>query len=75
MPMFFLSGALFPLGDSPFPLRALAAFDPLSYGVDGMHILLSNVSHFGSAIDATVLSATAILLLGLGACRFAKMEA
>jgi len=75
MPMFFLSGALFPLSDSPLALRAVAAFDPLSYGVDGMRILLSNVSHFGAAADVTVLSAVAALLLGLGSSRFARMEA
>jgi ABC-2 type transport system permease protein len=74
-PMFFLSGALFPLADSPYPLRALATFDPLSYGVDGMRSLLSNISHYGAATDVPVLFAIAILLLGLGSHRFARMEA
>ena len=70
MPMFFLSGALFPLHDSPIALRAVASFDPLSYGVDGMRILLSNVSQFGGAADVSILSAIAILLLGLGRLPF-----
>jgi ABC-2 type transport system permease protein len=39
MPMFLLSGALFPLTDAPYALRAVAAFDPLCYGVDGMRRL------------------------------------
>ncbi|MGP8120891.1 MAG: ABC transporter permease [Xanthobacteraceae bacterium] len=74
-PMFFLSGALFPLADGPYSLRALAIFDPLSYGVDGLRLLLSNVSYFGGAADLMVLAAIAISLLGLGSYRFARMEA
>jgi len=34
MPMFFLSGALFPLTSSPGWLRALSYINPLAYGVD-----------------------------------------
>ena len=36
LPMFFLSGAFFPLSNIPIWLRALAVIDPLSYGVDPM---------------------------------------
>ena len=35
MPIFFLSGALFPLNGLPGALNVLATIDPLSYGVDG----------------------------------------
>lgn len=75
MPLFFLSGALFPLTDAPFALRTAAAFDPLAYGVDGIRMLLSNTSHFGGLADGAVLSAIALVLLGLGSYRFAKMQA
>ena len=72
MPMFFFSGALFPLHHSPFALHAIAIFDSLAYGVDGMRILLSNVSQFGGAADVTVLCTTMVLLLGLGSYRFER---
>jgi ABC-2 type transport system permease protein len=36
LPMFFLSGAFFPLAAIPTWLKALAVIDPLSYGVDPM---------------------------------------
>lgn len=75
MPMFFFSGALFPLGDGPLPLRVAAIFDPLSYGVDGMRILLSNASHFGGVVDVTVLCTIAVFLIGLGSYRFERMQA
>ena len=74
MPMFFLSGALFPLTNIPLLLRALATIDPLSYGVDGIRALLINVSHFGIATDATVLLVMASVFLGLGSYCFTKLE-
>jgi hypothetical protein len=51
MPMFFLSGALFPLTNIPPLLRILVTVDPLSYGVDGMRTLLIDTPHFGIAAD------------------------
>jgi len=74
MPMFFLSGALFPLTKIPLLLKALATIDPLSYGVDGLRALLIGVSHFGVAIDVIVLLAVALVLLGLGSYRFTRVE-
>jgi len=75
MPMFFLSGALFPLTDVPLLLRALATLDPLSYGVDGMRGLLINASRFDLATDVMVLLGIATIFLGAGSYRFAKLEA
>jgi ABC-2 type transport system permease protein len=36
MPIFFLSGALFPLTNLPKALAAITSIDPLSYGIDGL---------------------------------------
>jgi ABC-2 type transport system permease protein len=75
MPMFFLSGALFPLTNIPLLLRALASIDPLSYGVDGMRGLLTDASRFDLAMDVMVLLGIATIFLGVGSYRFAKLEA
>ena len=75
MPMFFLSGALFPLTNIPLLLRALASIDPLSYGVDGMRGLLIDASRFDLAMDVMVLLGIATIFLGAGSYRFAKLEA
>ena len=48
MPMFFLSGALFPLTNLPVVLNILTTIDPLSYGVDGLRGSFIGVSHFGA---------------------------
>lgn len=74
MPMFFLSGALFPLTNVPLLLRALATINPLSYGVDGMRTLLINVPHFGMATDVTIPLAIMAAFLGIGSYRFTKLQ-
>jgi ABC-2 type transport system permease protein len=74
MPIFFLSGALYPLANLPKVLALLTRIDPLTYGVDGVRTVLIGVTHFGVMADATVLIAVAIVLLSAGAWRFSKIE-
>jgi ABC-2 type transport system permease protein len=74
MPIFFLSGALYPLTNLPRVLTWLTRVDPLTYGVDGVRGALIGVTHFGVATDLAALSAVAVLLLGAGAWRFSKIE-
>ena len=63
MPIFFLSGALFPLTNLPKVLNVIASIDPLSYGVDGLRSALIGVAHFGIPPDLLVLSVIAAALL------------
>src|SRR6202789_2375460 len=74
MPLFFLSGALFPLDGLPKVLAAVTMIDPLSYGIDGMRAVLINKTHYGAAIDLEVLLAVAVLFIVIGAWRFSKIE-
>jgi ABC-2 type transport system permease protein len=75
MPIFFLSGALFPLGDVPKALQVLAAVDPLSYGVDGLRgALVGTATHFGVLVDLGVLVALTSALLVAGAYLFYRIE-
>jgi ABC-2 type transport system permease protein len=74
MPIFFLSGALYPLTNLPKVLALLTRIDPLTYGVDGVRTVLIGVSHFGRTADFAVLVVVAVLLLSLGAWRFSKIE-
>ena len=74
MPLFFLSGALYPLDHLPRVLTAVTRVDPLSYGVDGLRTALIGQTHFGSAVDATVLVVLALAFICLGAWRFSKIE-
>ena len=75
MPMFFLSGALFPLAMAPKALRIVAAFDPFSYGVDSMRAALAGgVSHYGGAVDMLALWASVVALVGLGTWLFSRIQ-
>jgi ABC-2 type transport system permease protein len=78
LPIFFLSGALFPLRNLPKALEVVTAFDPLAYGVDGLRsALLSSEAaqvRFGIGLDLAVLAVVGVFLLGLGAWRFSKIE-
>jgi ABC-2 type transport system permease protein len=73
-PLFFLSGALFPLQGLPQIFIKIAAIDPLSYGVDGLRASLIGGAHFGVLTDFTILGAVTTLFLVLGSYFFSKME-
>jgi ABC-2 type transport system permease protein len=74
MPMFFLSGALFPLKGLPVAIAAVAQFNPLSYGVDAFRSLLINLTYFGLATDFAVLLVVTLVFLSLGSYFFSKIQ-
>jgi ABC-2 type transport system permease protein len=74
MPIFFLSGALFPLEGLPTTLAIVTRIDPLTYGIDGLRGAFIGLSHFSAAVNAAVLAAVAVVFLVLGAHRFSKIQ-
>jgi len=74
MPLFFLSGALFPLEGLPKGLITAARIDPLSYGVDGLRGTLANSAHFGIITDFLTLSIITAIFLAIGSYLFSKIE-
>ncbi|MEJ0073520.1 MAG: ABC transporter permease [Candidatus Saccharibacteria bacterium] len=74
-PLYFLSGALYPLTDVPTWLRIVAECNPMSYAVDALRDTLIGQTHFGLLKDVIVLTATAIVLIVFGAYRFRHIEA
>ncbi len=74
MPLFFLSGALFPLDGLPKAIATMVRIDPLSYGIDALRGLLINNSHFGIFFDITVVSLVFGVFLLLGGWLFSKIE-
>jgi ABC-2 type transport system permease protein len=73
-PVFFLSGALFPLNNLPSIIGNITAADPLTYGVDGIRGTLTGASHFGLGTDMTVLVILVLLILFIGASLFSRIE-
>jgi ABC-2 type transport system permease protein len=74
MPLFFLSGALFPLQGLPSALAIIARLDPLSYGIDALRALLINQGNYGLGLDLIVLGSITLLFLWLGSYFFKKIQ-
>lgn len=74
MPLFFLSGALFPLQDLPLALKIIMRFNPLSYGVDGLRGSLIGAHQLGVATDLGILSACSFILVIIGGYLFSKIQ-
>jgi ABC-2 type transport system permease protein len=74
MPLFFLSGAIFPLQGLPKAIDLIAKIDPLTYGVDGLRGALAGAAHFGMPHDFFILSILTVLILILGGYLFSKIE-
>jgi ABC-2 type transport system permease protein len=73
MPLFFLSGAVFPL-ERGSVLGKIASFNPLTYTVDALRNLLTDVNFYSLARDLTVLGILTILFLLIGSYFFRKVQ-
>jgi ABC-2 type transport system permease protein len=74
LPIFFLSGALYPLSNLPVALAAVTRIDPLTYGIDGLRGAFIGAAHFGATTDAAVLIVVAVMFLALGAQAFSRIQ-
>ncbi len=74
MPIFFFSGSLFPLSGLPHFLGVLAAFNPLTYGVEGLRLSLLGGSLLRMGMDALVLCGFSSALLFIGSRLFEKIQ-
>jgi ABC-2 type transport system permease protein len=82
MPLYFLSGAMFPLATAPVWMRVLMTFDPLTYGVDALRNVVftrlavepGGLVQWGLATDIGVLAVLAALLASVAAVRFGRAE-
>jgi ABC-2 type transport system permease protein len=69
-PLFFLSGALYPVLGVPSALRAVARVNPVSYQVDLMRHALGQAPEFGLILDLLALIGSSILALALAGAWF-----
>jgi ABC-2 type transport system permease protein len=73
-PLFFLSGAIYPLENLPVWLRILGYADPLTYGVDGLRGVLIGVSSLPVWLDLGIMLFFSLFMIALGAYFFEKSE-
>lgn len=75
IPLFFLSGALFPLDHVPTVMKVIAYANPLTYAVDAMRGCLINQNHFPLLVDFGVMTAMMLLLVYFSIHRFKRIQA
>lgn len=72
MPLFFLSGAIFPMQNAPEAMKIFSYFDPLTYCVDGMRGLLTGQSMFSILTNFAAIIAFAVVLIAIAVYVFRK---
>jgi ABC-2 type transport system permease protein len=75
-PLYFLSGALFPLNNLPTWLSILTTLDPVTYGVDALREVMLGITGMNSfALNISVLLLAAAALGTVGVLSFRRMKA
>ncbi len=79
LPLFFLSGALFPIPNLPDWLQAAAKVNPMSYGVDALKtVILGNawqpLQLQPLYVDLAVVGVFDLIMMGIGTWAFTRMK-
>lgn len=73
-PMFFFSGALFDLATAAPYIRFVAYFNPVTYAVDLMRIIMLGRGYFTPWADLGAIAAFCLLTTALGVAAFGKLQ-
>lgn len=73
-PLFFLSGALFPINNLPAWMAPIVFVNPVTYAVDGLRWALLGTSTFPLSTDLAVISAFSLIMIMIGTYAFRKMK-
>lgn len=75
LPLYFLSGAIYPLVGIPVVLKVISSVNPLSYAIDAMRTLLTGTGHFAFGLDLLALGITTLITVGFGLVTFRRIQA
>ncbi len=73
-PMFFLSGALFPVNNLTGPLGALASINPVTYMVDLLRGVLTGTQYIDTGVDLAGLAIFLVIANIIGVWAFEQMK-
>ncbi len=73
-PLFFLSGALFPVTNLPTWLRVIVTINPVSYAVDALRSVILGITSYGLPLDFTVLIAFTVIMVMVGTWAFKRIK-
>jgi ABC-2 type transport system permease protein len=74
LPIFLLSGALFPITGLPSWLQVAVYINPLTYGVDALRNIILNEAVLPLYVDVIVVAAFAVMMIMISALVFSKKE-
>jgi ABC-2 type transport system permease protein len=72
-PMFFFSGALFPVSNLSGWLSAVTFINPLTYGVDAVRGIILGTHQFPIFLDIAVMLLFSLIAIGIGVFSFRRM--
>jgi ABC-2 type transport system permease protein len=72
-PMFFFSGALFPVSNLAPWLTAATFINPLTYGVDALRGIILGINQFPIYLDIGIMLVFSVITMGIGVLSFRKM--
>ena len=73
-PLFFLSGALFPIDKLPVWLLFFVRLNPITYGVDALRGLMLGLGTINPVIDFAIVLAFSIVMLLVGSWAFKRLK-
>ncbi len=74
-PLFFLSGALFPIENLPSWLAPFVLLDPVTYGVDSLRQIILGAGRFPVLFSISILLGFSVIMVYLGTIAFERMKA
>ena len=74
LPIFFLSGALFPITSLPVWMKALADINPLTYGIDALRYAITGLHAYPLVLDVGVVVGFFILITIIGSLLFRNVH-
>jgi len=74
LPIFLLSGALFPITGLPSWLQVAVYINPLTYGVDALRNIILNEAVLPLYVDVIVVAVFAMMMIMISALVFSKKE-
>lgn len=74
MPLFFLSGAMFPLKGLPKWMDVLTKINPLTYGVDSLRYFIIRQQVYSTLHNFTIITIFCLLMIILAIFAFGKQE-
>jgi len=72
LPLYFLSGGVFPAQGLPGWMKTLVAVNPITYGVDMMRAAIGQPCAYSPGLDALLLCSFAVVMCGLAFAAFRR---